>query len=519
MKSKDIRRSEIVAVLALATDLMIGQPLQFAFRSCVAALRLADVVGATEADKKEIYFQALLRYVGCNADTYVLSVLMGDDQGFRREFVQADLSSSVDVMRVVARAVLRARPGASWLESAAAVVGGLARSATGGMPIVEGHCEVAERVALRLGLGDQIGRNLAQLYERWDGRGYPRKLAGDALSPTVQIVTLAQDAVIRSQTLGMDEARAEIAKRSGANYAPWIVDAFLKAGPGLLDGIEQDFSVEDIVALEPGGAVFLTDEEVDEAFLVIADFIDMRAPWLIGHSRAVADLATDAAGALGLPARDIQVLRLAALTHDLGEVGIPMSVWAKQGGLSKQERDDVRLHPYHSQRVLESVASFSGIAALVGHHHERGDGSGYYRGVSMASIPIGGRILAAAEAYQTAIEDRPYRVARSREAAAAELNAEARAGRLDRQAVAAILAAAGHRATPLGPPTLANLTRREIEALQHVAGGKSRKDVAAALGVASKTADNHIQSAYAKIGVTTRAGAILFAMEHGLPPK
>ena len=111
-------------------------------------------------------------------------------------------------------------------------------------------------------------------------------------------------------------------------------------------------------------------------------------------------------------------------------------------------------------------------------------------------------------------ETRPYRDALSAEQAADELAREASAGRLDPDAVTAVIEAAGQHAPRLERP--AGLTEREAEVVAMLARGLQTKQVAQALGIAVKTADRHIQNSYRKIGVSTRAGATLFAMEHGL---
>ena len=463
MRSRAIRRAEIVAVLALATDLAIGQPSQFAFRSCALALRLAERLAKSAAERREVYYQALLRYIGCNADTYLLSALFGDEMAFRRDFARVDFANDLEVMRVVARALLRSRPEANWLNRVGGLLTGLARAKAASMPVLAGHCEVAERIAARLGLDSVVVRNLGQLYERWDGRGLPKGLRGDAVSPAVRIVTLAQDAVLLADAFGLDQTEALIAKRSGAAYDPDVVVAYLRFRAELHQDLERVFEAEEIIALEPSAGAPLSDEEADEAFRIVADFTDMRAPWLIGHSRAVAELAASAGAAMHLTQDDIVTLRRAGLAHDLGEVAIPVSVWAMPGPLSTQETGATRLHPYHSQRLLAEAGSISDVAELVACHHERCDGSGYHRGVRTAALPVTARILAAAEAYCTATEGRPYRAARSREAAAAELAVEARAGRLDADAVTAVLSATGHPTASARPLALADLTRREIE--------------------------------------------------------
>jgi DNA-binding NarL/FixJ family response regulator len=127
-------------------------------------------------------------------------------------------------------------------------------------------------------------------------------------------------------------------------------------------------------------------------------------------------------------------------------------------------------------------------------------------------------VLGAAEAYQSMREPRPYRPARPATGAAAELEGEVRAGRLDADAVGAVLDAAGHRVTRRRT-AVAGLTAREIEVLILLARGASNKQIAASLVITPKTAGNHVEHIYAKIGASSRAAAAMFAVQHGLLPE
>ena len=174
----------------------------------------------------------------------------------------------------------------------------------------------------------------------------------------------------------------------------------------------------------------------------------------------------------------------------------------------------MRLHPYHTERVLSRSPFLSALSPIAGAHHERIDGSGYHRGASGRSVAFPARLLAAADAYHAMTELRPHREALPPEQAAQVLAEEVSAGRLDPDAVAAVLEAAGQRAPRLERP--AGLTEREAEVVAMLARGLQTKQVARALGISVKTADRHIQNAYRKIGVSSRAAATVFAMEHGL---
>jgi HD-GYP domain-containing protein (c-di-GMP phosphodiesterase class II) len=265
-------------------------------------------------------------------------------------------------------------------------------------------------------------------------------------------------------------------------------------------------------------AISLTNEECDEALLAIGRFVDLKSPFTIGHSLAVAELATRAGRHLGLPDDQVHSLYRAGLVHDFGRLGVSNSIWDKPGPLGSGEWERVRLHPYFTERMLRQSPALAPLAQIAVQHRERLDGSGYPRGLSGSAISPLARILGAADAYQAMREPRPYREPRRADSAAAELRGDVRAGRLESDAVEAVLAAAGHRVVRRreGP---AGLTAREVEVLRLMARGLSNKEIAKRLVIATKTAGNHIEHIYTKIGTTNRAGASLFAMQHGLLPE
>ena len=517
MAAPTVRRADFLMTLAYGTDLATGHSRDFALRSCVLAMRMADAARLDEPMRRAIYHQALLRCIGCNADTHLLAAAWGDEIALRRELAGLDFGDRAEFGAVFVRALNRLFAGAPPAELAEAVQRGLAQAPQVNIPILSGHCEVAQRIAERLGLPPELRDSLGQIYERWDGRGLPRGLSGEAVKFSVRLVTLAQDAIALTEAHGFATMTALIAKRAGGAYEPELVERFLPQAERFMAGLDGPVDRETILALEPSPHAMLDEAACEEAYLAIADFIDMRMPFTFGHSRAVASLATDAAKRMGLPAADIRDVRWAAYTHDIGELTIPVATWMRAGALTEREADAARLHPYHGERALTSLGGDGKlVAALVQRHHERLDGSGYHRNSRSTDLSPAARILAAAEAFQTAREARPHRPASSDAAAAANLRGAVREGKLCPDAVEAVLACAGQPARRASTERLAGLTPREIEVLRLIAAGDTTKEAARKLDIATKTADNHIQSLYSKIGVTTRAGAALYALERGL---
>jgi HD-GYP domain-containing protein (c-di-GMP phosphodiesterase class II) len=192
-------------------------------------------------------------------------------------------------------------------------------------------------------------------------------------------------------------------------------------------------------------------------------------------------------------------------------------VWDKRGPLTRDERDRAESHALVTDQLLRRVPFTAALAGAAGAAHERLDGSGYHRRLGSAHLDEVQRVLAAADCYQAMVSARPHRPALAGLDAARELRAMAQAGRLDAEAVERVLAAAGHRRVAR-PALPAGLTAREAEVLRLMALGLTVREMASDLGISRKTTDHHVQHIYAKIGVSTRGAATLFAIERGILP-
>ncbi len=302
-----------------------------------------------------------------------------------------------------------------------------------------------------------------------------------------------------------------LTRRRGRGYDPSVVDILVGDGERWLSEPGDD-PCPAVLDAEP--APMRTTSDLDTPLRAMADFADLKSPWFRGHSPAVAELAVAAGTAAGMSPDDTTRLGRAALVHDVGQVGIAAGIWDHPGPLSAEQWERARLHPYLSERVLRRCRLLVPLADLAAGHHERADGSGYHRGIAEQGLAAG--LLAVADAYHAMTEDRPHRPSPGRAAAAAQLRADADHGRFGRVAVDAVLEAAGETSRPARRANPAGLTDREVEVLGLIARGHANKQVANALGISPKTVGRHVEHIYAKASVTTRAGATLFAMEHGL---
>ena len=510
-RSTGVRLAELLAVLSMGADLGMGQPMEHAMRQCLIALRLGERLGLEREERASLYYVSLIAWVGCHIDAYEQAKWFGDDLALKGDFRLRDMTGMAPLAFAASHLgagkplLERARMGAKFL------VNGHRETAD----MLANHWYAADALAEQLGLDTGVRATLFQTFERWDGKGVPSGSKGEEIRPAAGIVNLADVLEVFHRTAGQDAAVAMARERSGTQFAPNLVDLVVAEAGTLFTDLDGVTSWDAVIAAEPGLGRPLAESELDSAFEAIADFIDVKSPFTLGHSRGVADMAAGGAEELQLGGDAVTHVRRAALVHDIGRLGVSNTVWDKAGELNAGEVERVRLHPYLTERMLAASPDLAALGATAVQHHERLDGSGYPRGLRSDSLTPCGRVLAAADAYQAKLEPRPYRPAFGPEGAARWMREEVRAGRLDADAVDGVLRAAGHpsrrrKSQPCG------LTGREVEVLRLLALGLTNKGIADALVISPKTASSHIEHIYAKIGVSNRARASMFAVTHGL---
>ena len=516
----DLRLADLIATLsqvtdlAAATDLGMAQPPEAAVRSCLLATGLARRMNIDERDVSDIYYTTLLWHAGCTAYAHeTASLLGGDDIAIRAGGATVDFTSRREALRFF---LLELDKDARPLERARTVYAAVRMGPSFNTAMARSNCEAAVHIADRLDMGTPVRRGLGQIYERWDGKGNPHKLARDDIALPARFAHLANQAEIFHRLGGADLAIETTRDRSAAGLDPSITDAFLRHGRELLAEIDAADAMVAVIDAEPRPHHYVPDAHLDEVARAFADMVDLKSPFTHGHSTGVSRLASEAARACGLPEAEVVNIRRAGLLHDLGRVGIPNGILDKAGLLTSSEWERVRLHPYHSERILSRSPVLEALASLVGMHHERLDGSGYYRQCPATMIPLSARVLAAANMYQAMTQQRPYRPAHSPDSAATLLIAEAEQGRLAPEAAEAVLRVTGHTGVRPKHTRPHGLTDREVEVLRLLAHGESTREIGEALFISAKTADHHVQHIYTKIGVSTRAGAAMFAMQRDL---
>jgi HD-GYP domain-containing protein (c-di-GMP phosphodiesterase class II) len=509
-----VRLAEVVAALSLGVDLGFGQPMEHVLRQCLIALRLAERAGLDEEDRAQVYYTALLVNVGCHTDAHEQARWFGDDlalKSMKYEYEFRSVRGEVAALRKLGSGhplLRRFRIGIEFIVSGHRDLD----------KMIEHHAAMARMLAEQLGLGDSVSQAVGAAYEQWDGKGWPGELEGEGVPIAARIAQLAEFVEVAHRVSGTDGAKAIARRRRGGQFDPRLADLVVRDGELILADLDDEHTWNAVIDAEPSLAITLTGERFDTTLEAVARFVDLKSPYFVGHATAVADLARRAGRELGMTDDEVTTLSRAGLVHGLGRLGVSNAIWDKKGPLGAGERERVQMHPYLTERMLHQSPMLSPLGTLAAQLRERLDGSGYPRGLSGGEISRAARILAAADIYQSMRELRPHREARSPEEAASQLKSEAQDGRLDADAVRAVLAAAGHR-LPRRREGPAGLTAREVEVLRLAARGLTNKDIAAALFISPKTVANHMEHIYAKIGVTTRAMASMFAMKHGLLPE
>jgi len=502
---------ELMAATSLAADTGMALPLETGLATCLVAVALGRTLDLDDDELSRTYHLSLLQHIGCTAVASEIAQVVGDELLMREHASVLDFSDQREMFAFLLRHVARANPVlARPLALARAMVGGrrIASSATD-------VCEAGQMLGERSGYDAQRLVDLATVYENWDGSGFPHGVSGDEIPVPVQVVQAASLAVNAERLMGPEAAMVLVRTRSGHTLSPVAAQALIDHAAEVLAPLHGAGSLWDaVMKAEPTPSAPPSEEEIDRALGALADLADLKSPYHVGHSSGVAELAAGAARCYGLGEADVTMLRRAGYVHDLGRIAVSSSVWECTGPLSSDQRERIRMHPYHTRQVLEPSPFLRSLAEVAISHHERLDGSGYYRGLPGPTLSVQARILAAADTFRTKTERRPHRAALTAAEAAGHLRAEAAAGRLDAAAVEAVLAAAGQ---PRSPDAAASrLTPREVEILTEVATGCSMREIARTLSISPKTVDGHLQRIYPKIGVSTRSGATLYAMEHGL---
>ena len=513
-----MRLVDLLGGLSMVADYGFGLPPGTAVRSCLVAAALARRLNLADDDVRDSFYAALLMHIGCVGVAHESAAAFGDDLALNRAVAHTNLADPADIIGTFLPRVTRGMTD----EMAAQVTSfTLTQGVEWGRRTDIGVCEVARDTARRLGLPSSTQHALYHVYESWSGGYVPDALRADDIAIASRVARVAMDAAFFGHLGGAAGAVAALRQRSGGILDPAVVAAFVADPAGILAEVDERVDPhERMLKVEPEPVLSVSDAGMLDLAATFGDLSDVKVPFMHGHSRLVGRLAAGAARQLRLRDDVVRQIEIAGLLHDVGRVGVSNAVWEKAGPLTRLEWEQVRMHAYYSERILATSSVLQPTAAIVGLHHERLDGSGYHRGSAAAALALPARVLAVADAvvgmlqpraHRAGVDAGPGRGEPCRRSPGGPVRPRRRGGRAR--------GAAGHRGRQPGRVRPAGLSEREIEVLALVASGCSNADIAAQLVISRRTAEHHVQHIYAKIGVSSRAAAALFAVQHEFVPS
>ena len=519
-----IRTSELIGAFSLAADLAIGLPAGHALRACYIASCIGQQLGLSARERLELYYTPLLVDAGCTAwASHLAAATHGNETPARLSLLfDTDLTSPSSRMKWLLR---YSAPGGALPERVQVMLQLLIHRRAFAREGFRNAFEVARRLSQRLGMPPGVQDGLAGLSKHWKTGGTPVAARSDI--PLVSRIAYMAVVLENVHRLGGRQAAEETVREdSGGLFSSTLIDALFWASrdPDFWAALDQDDIWPVVQELEPDSPYrHVPAERLPEIAETFADFVDLKAPHMAGHSRRVADLAARVAHRMMFSESQLSVVNIAALSHDVGLVAVPSFSLAKsESSFTAGEQEAHRLHPYHGSRVLSRVPAFRDAARLVACHHEREDGSGYPLGLAGARIPAEARVIAVADRFDELTHEAPGRAPLDAAEALAAMRRE-QDGPVWNAAVEALAEelqgaqSPGHsaRRRACWP---ADLTNREVEVLRVLARGLTRREIARTLYISESTVRHHLEHIYDKIGVTTRTAAVLFAMEQGLLP-
>ena len=509
--------AELLCALSFATGLGFGGHVEHGLRSASLGLYIADELQLPCEEREAVFYGALLKDVACTAcSAGIAAFLPENEQVSLADVILIDPSRLSDMMGWMSKYF---RLDAHFPQRMAKLLSFMVQCGTVARETMRSHCEIAELFARHLAFPDYVQQALRFQWERWDGKGMAYRLKGPTIPRASRVLHLVQVIELMHYFGGPPAARTIARDKRATRFDPDAVDAFLALAQqaNFWQSFEEQSAQEALLARRP--ATTADEAPADQSERVceaLADFIDLKTQETWHHSRAVAGVAVGIGTALGLNASELSRLRCAALVHDIGKVAVPVDILVKGEQRSSSEWETYRLHPYYTQRILERVNALQDLAQAASAHHEWFNGQGYHRQLCGEQIPLHGRVLAVANVYARLVQQ-----VDQEDSADTLRHMRARVGvqfdPLCYEALVASVSMQGKLGTlPCRPRKVGNLTEREVEVLCLLAQGCNTPQIAHKLNISKKTVEHHISHIYAKIGVTCRTAAAVYAVQQGI---
>ena len=401
--------AHILSALSHALDLVEGQPRGHATRTAFIALELAKELQFSEEQRKELLYACLLKDSGCSNNSARIHKMFGGDDLITKGRVKLiDWSSTVESVKFAFENMER---GGTVVGKLRRMLGALGTPEATMNDLTRARCTRGAQIARQLGFSDRVSDAIRDVDEHWDSKGAPEKRKGEEISLYALIVNLAQTLEVFASTFSPETAYGMIRQRSGRWFQPDLVrvaGAFENNSPfwarhaAHLSGQDQALWPDDwIEEATPAG--------IDAICGAFAGIVDAKSDFTASHSSRVTGYAVAIAKQFDFDDERLSTLRRAALLHDIGKLGISNAILDKPDRLTKDEYDNIKLHPMFSFEILNRIRGFERIAEIASAHHEKLDGRGYWKGLSALDLDLDMRILAVADIYDALSAERPYR--------------------------------------------------------------------------------------------------------------
>lgn len=406
-----IRMAEVVAALSHALDLSTGQPVGHSVRTCILGMRIAGEIGLCGELLNDLYYALLLKDAGCSSNASLIYRTIGSDELKAKRDVKTTDWSRLG-WETLQYALSHVATGKPFVERVRTLLKVAVTQKQHAHTVTKIRCERGASLARLIGLREATAEGIGGLDEQWNGAGNPNGLKGREIPLLSRIMLLAQTLEVFFAAHGPDTAVRIARERSKRWFDPSLVTATTSlANRGeLWAGLDlgTDFSLALQMDIE-GKTMLPGDTTLDSICLAFAQIVDAKSPFTFRHSNGVANAAVAIGQTLGLDPARILFLRHAALLHDLGKLGVPNTILEKPGKLDAEEWQALRLHPYHTWKVLNGISGFGELSEVAASHHEKLDGTGYFRGLQADSLPTDTRILVVADIFDALSAKRPYR--------------------------------------------------------------------------------------------------------------
>ncbi|MCC5815221.1 MAG: HD domain-containing protein [Leptospira sp.] len=499
-----IQVHQLIIPLSLSCDLANGNPAETALRTAIISIRIGERLGMSKFHISNLAYISIIRFMGCTSYSSEEASFLGNEILIRRALAHVDPDDSWEVIQNL---FFKNRSGLSWK----GVKNILVNSGNLYHDMAASHCDTAGLFAADLGLPSEVQKALHEFYERWDGKGEPIGLKGEEISIYARIISLAYFLELVHDRLSISELMSFVKKKMSKQFDPSLAQHideelfFNLSDESIAKELEKAMSAKSFASQ--------SEEKIAEVF---GKMVDLKSQFTVNHSSQVCELAIKIAESLSLDENEMDSLKLAAYLKDLGMLSIPNQIIESKSSLKISEKESIRLHPYTTMRILSPTNLPTAVSEIAGTHHERLDGSGYHRSLKDSGISKSSRVLAVADQIVAMRSNRSYRKAFSETELKKEIYKDVKDGKLCKNTVDAGLESLGYYIKKSKPKNSFGLTEREIEVLQKISQGLTNPEIAKEFKLSPRTIQHHSIHIYNKMGVSSRAGATLLAIQNGI---